>query len=80
MFLKLLGEPGADSAGEVFLSRPIKRASLLERVIAATGQGAKPEPDACVAPAESEPEGARCRVLLVEDNVINQKVALRMLA
>jgi CheY-like chemotaxis protein/HPt (histidine-containing phosphotransfer) domain-containing protein len=63
------------------LTKPIKPAQLQE-VLARVVSGAKPAPRRSLSPAKLDPTLAArlpLRVLLCDDNVINQKVALRLL-
>src|SRR5438105_3948902 len=63
------------------LIKPVRQTVLYEclvNVLAGHAQDAVAAP-AAVAPAESVPAGSRGRILLVEDNVINQQVALGIL-
>ena len=63
------------------LTKPVKPSLLFQSLGKALGAAA---PEAAPAPAPAAPaeaaSGAPLRILLVEDNLINQKVALRMLA
>jgi CheY-like chemotaxis protein len=58
------------------LSKPLRRAALLEAIQQALGGHAYSAPHASDAPTNSE---RRLSLLLVEDNAVNQKLGLRML-
>jgi two-component system, sensor histidine kinase and response regulator len=60
-----------------YLTKPIKQSELLDAVLTAQHLAAKEmEPSGLVPPAT---HGRRLRVLLAEDNVINQRLATRLL-
>src|SRR5436190_525461 len=62
------------------LTKPIKASQLYEAVAAVVGAETRGAGHAREAEPDAIPRGlARLRVLLVEDNVVNQQVALRML-
>ena len=67
--------------GEAFsvaLTKPVKQASLYEALVAALVHRARPA-EAVPVGAFRETDVSALRVLLAEDNVVNQKVALRQL-
>src|SRR5439155_5045158 len=71
----------AQQAGiAAFLTKPVRQAQLYTCLTTIMGAAAQP---ACVSPLTRPQEKAqlqiRARVLVVEDNVINQKVAVRLL-
>jgi len=64
------------------LSKPIKQRQLLDVLLACIGEAAKPPVLRSGAPSAergAQVEEARGRILLAEDNVINQKLACRIL-
>ena len=62
------------------LIKPVRQTVLYECLVnALAGQAQEVAAPAAAAPAESAPAGSRGRILLVEDNVINQQVALGIL-
>ncbi|RME99525.1 MAG: response regulator [Chloroflexi bacterium] len=85
ILLTSMGKPDEEAGGQIFaaqLSKPIKPAQLFSVLVnVLTGQPAAPE---FLAPrgqqqAEAAEPDKSLRILLAEDNVVNQKVALRML-
>jgi CheY-like chemotaxis protein len=61
-----------------YLMKPVKQSELLETILAALGASTsrvEPAVPACAAPEG----GRRLRVLLAEDNPVNQKLAVRLL-
>jgi signal transduction histidine kinase/CheY-like chemotaxis protein len=68
-----------------YLIKPVKQSDLLEAILEALGDRDENRPDGRtatgVAPAAGEPPGPRTRwrVLLAEDNVVNQKLAVHLL-
>ena len=73
-----------ESGVDAFLYKPIKPAQLHEALVGAFSERGGPSPEA-PRPRDHVPAGAagrapsRLRVLLAEDNVVNQKVAVRTL-
>jgi signal transduction histidine kinase/CheY-like chemotaxis protein len=62
---------------EVYLLKPVKQSALLEAIAHSLGRLAAAEPPpARHSPGESRP---KLRVLLAEDNAVNQKLAVRLL-
>lgn len=75
----LLDEHGADLAA--YLSKPIKASQLFSTLLQVL-QGKRPPPPPAPQPEHSLPmplESLPLRVLVAEDNAINQRVALRLL-
>ncbi|HUP69260.1 MAG TPA: response regulator [Acidimicrobiales bacterium] len=66
---------------EMFLTKPVRRAALFDCLAKVMGPGGVGEPrSSAVGPAEErDPATAKANVLVVEDNVVNQKVAARTL-
>lgn len=65
-----------------YLIKPVRRAELraaIVRAIASHGKGAVTSISSRDARRKSEPRGPGCRILLAEDNLVNQKVAVAML-
>jgi two-component system, sensor histidine kinase and response regulator len=67
-----------------YLTKPVRRAELRTAIVAALAHDT-PRLNPGVRPSDSAPDGPRkihgagCRILLTEDNVVNQRVALRIL-
>jgi len=80
-----LGRKEGDEAQSLFnaiLMKPLRPTSLFEALMTIFGQASPASPTPAVSPG-SEPSLATThplRILLAEDNLVNQKVALRMLA
>ncbi|HUR61024.1 MAG TPA: response regulator [Candidatus Thermoplasmatota archaeon] len=76
---------GYDKAGlgiAAFLTKPVRQSQMLDAIRnALAGTSATPEPPAPrpAAPEGPRPTGNGLKVLLAEDNPVNQKVALKML-
>jgi PAS domain S-box-containing protein len=69
----------------VSLTKPLKASALFDSLVGVFAQGVQraPAPAAASAPARPDPEMAQrlpLRILLAEDYVVNQKLALRLLA
>jgi CheY-like chemotaxis protein/signal transduction histidine kinase len=62
-----------------YLFKPVRRAELLAAILAALGQNKAVSQPRALAPEERPVEGTGLRVLLAEDNQVNQAVASRML-
>jgi CheY-like chemotaxis protein len=60
-----------------YLTKPVKQSRLFDSIASAMGQSEQAAGPAAVAGA---PRAQALRVLMAEDNVVNQKVALRQLA
>ena len=67
-----------------YLTKPVRRAELRTSIVAALAHEA-PRGDFAARPVDTAENGiqkdrcVRCRILLTEDNVVNQRVALRIL-
>ena len=65
-----------------YLSKPIHQSQLFDTLVAQLDRAAAPQKPAPAAPARLDPTMAGrhpLRILLAEDNVVNQKLALRLL-
>ncbi len=77
------GERMREYGFNAYLTKPVKRADLHEAILTVTSTGASAATD--VEPAMvtrhtlDEARRARVRILVVEDNIVNRKVASRML-
>jgi PAS domain S-box-containing protein len=81
LLTSLAGLPEARSAEEfgAQLTKPIKASQLYNALLSVLGEPAR-EPTAVEAPVDdARPETSSLRILLAEDNAVNQKVALRIL-
>ncbi len=67
-----------------YLTKPVRRAQLRAAIVAALAREA-PRGDLTTGPSDATSQGSQadravsCRILLAEDNLINQRVALRIL-
>ncbi|NJN14264.1 MAG: response regulator [Planctomycetes bacterium] len=61
-----------------YMTKPVQQSELLDRILR-TFAGVRVEAPVAGAPVETAPVGS-LKLLLVEDNIVNQKVALRFLA
>ncbi len=77
----LRGDAGrAKEAGfEAYLTKPVKRANLFECLLQVTGSAAKASPQLITKHTLEEIKKRDARILLVEDNKVNQKIALKIL-
>ena len=72
----------ADELFDAYLSKPIHQSQLFDTLVGLLAGDAAPKPAAAPAKARLDPEMATrhpLRILLAEDNVVNQKLALRIL-
>ncbi len=76
-----IGTERAEAAGLMLrLMKPIRRATLRDALLLATGRERPPVLQVVrPAPSSSPPPGRHWRVLVVEDNAVNQRVATRYL-
>ncbi|MEM1043655.1 MAG: two-component regulator propeller domain-containing protein [Bacteroidota bacterium] len=75
--------PESDSLFEAWMTKPVKQKTLydvLERILGGTARPASVPHAPPGGDGHSGTDASGLRVLLAEDNVVNQKVALRMLA
>jgi signal transduction histidine kinase/CheY-like chemotaxis protein/HPt (histidine-containing phosphotransfer) domain-containing protein len=75
-----LGE--AEGLFQVFLTKPIRPSQLFDALVGVFARQPQPQPSAERGPSRFDPQMGRrlpLRVLLVEDNATNQKLALRLL-
>ena len=63
---------------ERYLTKPVKQSDLLEAILTVTGS-ARSVVGAGVSDAQDGPGGRPLRILLAEDNVVNQRMAVRLL-
>jgi two-component system, sensor histidine kinase and response regulator len=69
----------ASLAGCGYLPRPVRRSRLYDQIRAATGLGAPTTPLGTAIPSAPAPDGPGLRLLVVDDNPVNQRVISRML-
>jgi signal transduction histidine kinase/ligand-binding sensor domain-containing protein/DNA-binding response OmpR family regulator len=62
-----------------FLNKPVRRSELLAAILAAAGGDVAAEADANEVLSEAAVPGRALRILLAEDNLVNQAVATRLL-
>ena len=62
-----------------FLTKPVRRDELQQTIAAALGYERRAIKPAAATTGNSRPQGAPLRILLAEDNITNQRVALRIL-
>ncbi len=62
-----------------YLSKPVKQDALLQAIRTALGEQCEKSVTPIASPRPKTDEGRRLRILLAEDNVVNQKVATRFL-
>ena len=81
VMLSSLAERPDDASGlfDAWLPKPTKRATLLRTLAQALGAVEAPADGASDDPPEAARERSDLRVLLAEDNAVNQKVAVRIL-
>ncbi|HKZ86476.1 MAG TPA: response regulator, partial [Anaerolineae bacterium] len=76
-------EAGADAVGfAAHLTKPIKPSQLFDALVGIFSEEAVPVQRASVSQGQTDPDMARrhpLRILLAEDNAVNQKLALRLL-
>jgi two-component system, sensor histidine kinase and response regulator len=70
---------GSGPAADGFVTKPVRRESLLASLAKVCSAGAAPEPGPVAAPPSAPPAAAAGQVLVVEDNLVNQKVAVALL-
>ncbi len=80
-----LGRREADTYGGVFkayLAKPLRQSQLYDTLVSLLAREVVAKPAAAAAKPQMDPEMAKrhpLRILLAEDNVVNQKLALRLL-
>jgi two-component system, sensor histidine kinase and response regulator len=62
-----------------YLSKPVKQADLFEAICSALEGRAEPAPKRVTAPIQPADQIRRMKVLLAEDNIVNQRVAVGLL-
>jgi signal transduction histidine kinase/ligand-binding sensor domain-containing protein/DNA-binding response OmpR family regulator len=66
-----------DIAG--YMTKPVAQAQLLETILSALGVKIKPADQPRLVTRQSLPEGRSLRILLAEDNAVNQALAVRLM-
>jgi CheY-like chemotaxis protein len=66
-----------DAGIAAYLVKPVRQAALRDAVLAALDTSRRPAPEQ--APAAKTPAGPALRILLAEDNAVNQRVAISLL-
>jgi len=83
LFSSLGGREASDHAGlfNAYLSKPVRQSQLFDTLATLLGGGVSPAAPAVVKPTIDPEMASRhpLRILLAEDNVVNQKLALRLL-
>jgi CheY-like chemotaxis protein/HPt (histidine-containing phosphotransfer) domain-containing protein/anti-sigma regulatory factor (Ser/Thr protein kinase) len=74
-----LPQAQASGAFTVQLAKPVKASQLYNALLKALAEHVQESEDGEPVPEESEPATSSLRILLAEDNAVNQKVALRLL-
>jgi signal transduction histidine kinase/CheY-like chemotaxis protein len=75
-----IADQARQAGASVVLSRPLRRSSLYDGLVAVLGLTARPTANrAQPGQLESTTSSLRARVLVAEDNLVNQKVAVRTL-
>jgi two-component system sensor histidine kinase/response regulator len=64
---------------QAYLQKPVRRRELLSAIMAVTGRGQTASPALSVAHSGRQPQSRSLRILLAEDNPVNQAVATRLL-
>jgi signal transduction histidine kinase/DNA-binding response OmpR family regulator/putative methionine-R-sulfoxide reductase with GAF domain len=83
LFSSLGRREAADTLFAASLAKPLRQGALFDTLVTVLAQDTAPQPAAAVAKARLDPEMATrhpLRILLAEDNVVNQKLALRLLS
>jgi CheY-like chemotaxis protein len=83
LFSSLGRREAADTLFAASLAKPLRQGALFDTLVTVLTQDTAPQPAAAVAKARLDAEMATrhpLRILLAEDNVVNQKLALRLLS